>query len=203
MTKLILIIFLIFLLFLLLILISIFADYKNKKFTNYIDEQHIAGIIGEEKAEKLIKSILSKNDLLFTNVEISFDGRLTELDNVIVNQNGVFIIEIKNYIGKIVGNEEDYEWLKYKTTQAGNTYKKAVRNPIKQVKRQIYLLANYLDYYGVKVWVRGYAYMIHKNSPIKSENILQNIEELNREIHTNRKIKLNKNKINEIKKILS
>lgn len=43
-----------------------------------------------------------------------------------MNQYGIFIIEVKNYSGKLVGTEDDYEWQKYHTTPSGNTYFKMV-----------------------------------------------------------------------------
>jgi len=56
----------------------------------------------------------------------------------------------------IVGGEDDFEWQKYKTTEAGNTYEKTVKNPIRQVKRQIDILAHFLDYYGARAWIEGF-----------------------------------------------
>ena len=142
------------------------------------------GIRGEEAAVKAIQSVLRDGDRLFTNVSIEYDGKPAELDNVIVNKYGVFIIEVKNYSGQIVGGEDDYEWHKYKTTEAGNTYEKMVKNPIKQVKRQTYVLAKYLDYYGTRVWIRGYAILLQGNSPVKSSYILTSLSDVDRAIHT-------------------
>ena len=116
---------------------------------------------------------------------MEFEDKEAELDNVIVNKFGVFIIEVKNYKGRLVGNEEDYEWVKYHRTDAGNTYSKKVRNPIKQVKRQIYVCAKFLEYYGAKrVWVEGYALLVRGNSPVQSDYILSSIQDIDRAIHT-------------------
>ena len=161
-----------------------------------------AGRHGEAVAVKAIKSVLRDGDRLFTNVEITFEDKPTELDNVIVNSFGVFIIEVKNYNGKLVGNEDDYEWLKYKTTDAGNTYERAVKNPIKQVKRQVYILAKYLDYYGSRVWIEGYALLIHGNSPVKSTMILSSVDDIDRAIHTPGRHRLTKNEQESIVKLL-
>lgn len=79
-------------------------------------------------------------------MSIAYDGRPAELDCVVVNKNGVFVIEVKNYVGVLFGKENEYEWKKYKKTAAGNVYEKTVKNPIKQVKRQVYILAKYLEY---------------------------------------------------------
>ena len=161
------------------------------------------GIRGEIAASKIIQSVLKDGDRLFTNVNIEYDGKPAELDDVVVNKYGVFIIEVKNYTGYIVGGAEDYEWKKYKTTDGGNTYEKTVKNPIKQVKRQVHILARYLEYYGVKVWVRGYAILLHGNSPVKSEYILTGVDEISRAIHTVDRRMLNNNTVEEISKLIS
>lgn len=73
---------------------------------------------------------------------------------------------------------------KYKDDGYGNTFEKNVKNPIKQVKRQIYILAKYLDYYGSRVWVDGYVLLIHGNSPVQSGYVLSSIQDIDRAIHT-------------------
>ena len=170
---------------------------------NPTPEYKRVGMQGEATAVRAIMSILREDDRLFTNVQIEYDGKETELDSVIVNKYGVFIIEVKNYVGYITGGEDDYDWIKYKTTDAGNTYEDIVKNPIKQVKRQIYILARYLEYYGSKVWVRGYALLIHGNSPVESEYVLWSIQDIDRAIHTPDRKMLNKQTIDAISKLLS
>lgn len=56
--------------------------------------------------------------------------------NVVVNKYGVFIFEVKNYKGQLYGNEDDYNWKKYKDDGYGNTFVKEVKNPIKIVNRK-------------------------------------------------------------------
>ncbi len=97
--------------------------------------------------------MLKEKDLLFSNVSIEIEGKRTELDHIIVNNRGIFIIEVKNYSGSLMGTDNDYEWVKTKISSSGNSYTKIVKNPIKQVNRQVYLLAQFLKYYGVDVWV--------------------------------------------------
>ena len=161
------------------------------------------GIRGEETAARAIQSVLREGDRLYTNVSINYDGKPAELDNVIVNKYGVFIIEVKNYTGHIVGGEDDYEWQKYKTTDAGITYEKQVKNPIKQVKRQVFILACCLRYYGLNVWVSGYAILLHGNSPVRSEYMLTSIADIDRAIHTANRKMLDAKTVEEIEKLLS
>ena len=136
-------------------------------------------------------------------MSIEYDGKPAELDNVVVNKYGVFIIEVKNYSGFIVGGEDDYEWKKYKTTDAGNTYVKTVKNPIRQVKRQIYILARYLEYYGSRVWVHGYAILLHGNSPVRSEYVLTSKADIDHAIHTVDRRMLDTKTVDRIVELLS
>lgn len=149
-----------------------------------------AGRRGEALTAKIIQNVLREDDKWYTNVVISFDGREAELDNVIVNENGVCIIEVKNYSGRLEGEEDDYEWIKYHTSAGSNTYKKQVRNPISQVKRQIYILANYLRWHGIDVWVEGYVYLLRSNSPVKSGFVLTGAADIDRALHADGKARL-------------
>ncbi len=150
----------------------------------FTPEYKIAGIYGEKAAQRAIESVLREGDRLFANVEICFEDKPAELDLVVVNKYGVFVFEVKNYSGRLVGGEDDYEWQKFKTTDSGNTYEKTVKNPIKQVRRGVYILARYLEYYGLGVWVDGYAILLRGNSPVESSFVLNSLEEIDRAIHT-------------------
>ena len=77
---------------------------------NFESGEKRAGRLGEKRAAELIRQVMREEDRLFTNVCIELDGRMTELDSVIVNKYGVFIIEVKNYNGLLVGAEDDHEW---------------------------------------------------------------------------------------------
>lgn len=161
-----------------------------------------AGRQGEEIAADIIRRVMRDDDYLFTNVEIEFDDRLAELDAVVVNKFGVFIFEVKNYSGTLLGGEDDFEWEKYKTTDAGNVYTKTVKNPIKQVKRQVYLLANYLDYYGKRVWVDGYVILLQGNSPVHSDFVISSVADLDRVIHTRGRNRLTQKDVEKIVDLL-
>lgn len=187
-----------------ILIIVIVVIAKNINFSNITieSESKRAGRRGEAIATSAINSVLRDGDRLFTNVEIAFDGRPAELDNVIVNQFGVFIIEVKNYKGRLYGAGDDYEWKKYKDDGYGNTFEKNVKNPIKQVKRQIYILAKYLDYCGSHVWVEGYAFLIYGNSPIQSRYVLSSLQEIDRAIHTPGRNRISKQQADAISKLL-
>lgn len=84
------------------------------------------GSVGEEtvtvKLQELGDEYKVLNDLL-----IFSDNKTHQIDNVIVSKYGIFVIETKNYGGKIVGKEKDKEWRQY----IGKRVNK-LRNPIIQ-----------------------------------------------------------------------
>ena len=102
---------------------------------NEEQERRLAGEHGEELVTAEIERVMRKDDYLFTNVEITFKGKRAECDNIIINNFGVFFFETKNYSGSLSGNENDDKWVERKHFE-----EKRVKNPIKQVRRQIDIL---------------------------------------------------------------
>ncbi len=135
-------------------------------------------------------------------MNISIHGRNTELDYVVINNNGIFIFEVKNFSGKLVGNEDDQYWNKYKISSGNKEYIKEIRNPIKQLKREIYLLKEYLKYYGVDLWIEGYVLFVNMNSPVESEYTINDQSEIDDILHLRRNQVLTKNQIEKIISIL-
>ena len=64
------------------------------------------------------------------------------------------------------------------------------------------ILAHYLEYYGPRVWVNGYAILLHGNCPVDSEYVLSSIEDIDRVIHTPGRTRLNKETISKIAELL-
>lgn len=170
--------------------------------SNGEDQKRIAGKEGELQAKKILNHYLNENGLLLNNVNISIHGRNTELDYVVINNNGVFIFEVKNFSGKLVGNEDDQYWNKYKISRGNKEYIKEIRNPIKQLKREIYLLKEYLKYYGVDLWIEGYVLFVNMNSPVESEYTVNDKSEIDDILHLRRNQVLTKNQIEKIISIL-
>ncbi|MBQ1607746.1 MAG: NERD domain-containing protein, partial [Lachnospiraceae bacterium] len=79
--------------------------------------------------------------------------------------------------------EDDFEWVKNKVTDAGNIYQKTVKNPIPQVKRQIYILSGRLKQRKINVWVEGYVFFVERNSPVRSDYVLDTRRDIDRVIH--------------------
>ena len=185
---------------------------------DYTPPERRAGMRGEAIAEEVIRSVLRPEDVLLTNVGIEFEEKLAELDCVVVNTCGVFIFEVKNYSGTLYGDVEDQYWEKEHVSATGNTYWKNVRNPIGQVKRQIYLLASYLRYYGVNVWVEGFVILLNDEYPgdiskgrfLRIDSPSGTVqgsygmlpEEIGRAVHTRGRNRLTKKTVERIRELL-
>lgn len=179
------------------IVIILFLLLRLRKWFREIPVRR-AGKEGELEAQKLIREVLHEDDILLSNICVSYEGKETELDNIVITDKGVFIIEVKNYSGKLVGKEDDFEWKKYKLSAGGNVYEKNVKNPIKQVKRQVYILSHYLKSHGIDIWVEGYALLLENNSPVHGEYVLESRKEIGTVIHRQGRNHLSKKTMKEI-----
>lgn len=143
-----------------------------------------AGNRGEAYFNNMLKSILHKDDVLIKNVCLQVNGKEAEIDSLIINNNGIFIVEVKNYNGRLYGDIDDFEWTKEKISPGGNVFYKQVKNPIKQIKRQTYILSQFLKENNIRIWISGYAYFINGNSPVDDDCVINDIDEFDRIIHT-------------------
>ncbi|MDE5670345.1 MAG: NERD domain-containing protein [Eubacterium sp.] len=173
-------------LFIAIVVIVFKIKSKDEYDSDYNYEQReikFAGYRGEAIFNNIISNILHSDDILLNNIILDVDGKETEIDYLIINKNGIFIIEIKNYNGKLYGGIDDYEWIKEKVSPGGNVFTKTVRNPIKQTKRQIYILSKYLKNNNIRIWIKGYTYFINHNSPVEDECVISSIHELDQILH--------------------
>ena len=165
-----------------IILIAIIVAKTSKR--RFIESpQKQAGRRGEMFARLVIREILRDNDILLNNVTMYADDKQSEADNIIINSRGIFIFEVKNLSGTLLGDEETYDWIQIKDAGHGNAYQKTVKNPVKQVKRQIYILSKLLKDNNINIWIEGYVFFVHGNSPIQSDYIVETQGDIDRIIH--------------------
>ena len=84
-------------------------------------------------------------DCIFYNLNIPGrkDGE-TQIDFVLLDRTGIYIIEAKGYSGTVTGSYDDVKWTKTLTSRSGNTWKKKVMNPLFQNKGHIRYLKKLL-----------------------------------------------------------
>ena len=83
------------------------VTYRHPKETeDEITPWKAAGNEGEWIAEGRIFSIIREDDHYCLNLRITYESGRAELDSLIFNHNGVFVIEVKNWSGIISRSEE-------------------------------------------------------------------------------------------------
>lgn len=76
---------------------------------------------------------------VYNDVYLENNGHTAQIDHVIISSHGIYIIETKNYSGKIYGSENAEYWTQY---LRGNGYE--FRNPILQNQSHIIAIKNTL-----------------------------------------------------------
>ena len=100
------------------------------------------------------------------------EGRTTQIDHIVVNATGVFVIETKNYSGRIYGQENQQEW-----TQVLNygKVKNKLYNPIKQNKTHVYNVSKVI---GAEVPIVSAVVFVQGNTQYISADGVYNLGEL-------------------------
>lgn len=140
-------------------LCSIFVLNQNKK--SLIVK---AGLIGEEYSSKVLKK-LPNSYYVIPNLKLQIEGGMSEMDHVVIGENGIFVIESKNHKGIIKGKESDQRFTQVKKGRGGEDYSKTFYNPIKQVNTHVYRVAKVLKKNGYRYWVQGA--VLFTNSEVK------------------------------------
>lgn len=183
-----------------ILIVVVVVRIGNKSFIESSQKQ--AGRRGEMFARRVIQEILRDNDILLNNVKLYANNKQAEADNIIINSRGIFIFEVKNLRGTLLGDEDTYDWLQIKDAGYGNAYQKTVKNPIKQVKRQIYILSKLLKDNGTNIWIEGYVFFVQGNSPVQSDYVVDTQADIDRIIHDGSNQHISVAVINNIRGIL-
>lgn len=146
------------------VLLIIGASYGSFSF----DQRNIelSGQLGEEATAGFIAKF-PDSYRGFQNLHVTWEGKTSELDMVVVGPTGVFVIETKNHNGLIQGNLEDHDWVQFKTGRAGGQYSKTFYSPVKQVGTHVYRLAHYLRSNGQNVHVDAMVFFTNPDATVQ------------------------------------
>ncbi len=174
------------------VFLIVFSLIKSKGFLKPINER--IGEYGEKHVAKILSSV--PNSIVFNDI-ILFDKktrRSSQIDHVVIRENGVFVIETKNYAGSIFGSDEQREWTQ---VLADGEIKNSLYNPIKQNATHIYFLAKALSlsniYISVIVFPRAELHIQTSAFVCNDTNSLYQV------LNANTNIKLSDNQMQNIK----
>lgn len=147
-----------------------------------------------ERGERRTSSMLSRLPDFYhvmDNVMIQQrGGGSTQIDHVVVSRYGIFVIETKNYTGKIYGSEGSEYWTEYFTWYSRSRFRRGLHsesyrfyNPMRQNMGHIRALRSILYKYGT---IPYYSVIVFSNDAefkiMLEQGIVTNWENLNRAI---------------------
>ena len=117
---------------------------------------NINGKIGESLVQNILGKTIPSEQYVINKLMLNLgEKKSCQIDHVLINSSGVFVIETKNWAGRIYGKENDQNW----TQVLKRTKKRKLHNPIKQNKTHIYHISNILSeklpIFSVVVLVQG------------------------------------------------
>lgn len=118
----------------------------------------LSGLHGEKSLLKAVKKLNLGYDV-FVNVPIRYKRNKSELDVLLVGQNGIIAIEAKNHSGTLCGHFDDMRWIQKKVYRDGKTTELDIYNPLRQMKKQREILKSILRANGLEVWVESVLYL--------------------------------------------
>jgi hypothetical protein len=147
---------------LLLLFPLFFAFYFFRRYSGYKQ-----GYEGENRVSKTLSSALSDEYYLINDVTIS--NGYGNVDHVVLGPNGVFVIETKNYGGKIICYGD--EWSSEYTSKKSGNLKRFIHfelgSPSKQAKRNSMRIKRVIESSGIfkarRIWVEAIVVFANQN----------------------------------------
>lgn len=147
-----------FLIIIPIILIIILAVYLKRPETR--------GKRGENRVKCIIGETIENEQYVINDLIVSNNGNTTQIDHIVINPRGVFVIETKNYSGEIYGSENQREWTQ---VLAYGNVKNKLYNPLKQNATHVYIvkrIVGNLPIHSLVVFVQNNTYHIDANNVI-------------------------------------
>lgn len=139
-------------------IINLFKIYQLKK---QIDMKSVMNDILSE---------LPEESYFINDVEFNINNEMIRIDYLLINQNGIFVIEEENEVGYIEGNIEDDFWIEHKIDEQGFKYSKTLSNPISQLENKISKFKEYLMIDNIEDEIHGLIIFSNPNTNILLEN---------------------------------
>lgn len=139
------------LIFLFLIALIIFVIYLGR----YLGSPETRGKIGEYNVELIIGETIENEQYVINDLILTNEGMTSQIDHIVINSRGVFVIETKNYSGRIYGSESQREWTQ---VLSYGKVKNKFYNPLKQNATHIYnvkRIIGTLPIYSLVVFVQN------------------------------------------------
>jgi hypothetical protein len=145
-------------------LLALFVAFQVTKYQG--SAVMLAGAAGEDRVLAALDTLPAEYTL-FNQIRLPDERSRTgfrEADFVVVGNNGVFIIENKDYRGEIQGDANAPNWELHKIGIGGTPYTTACRNPVRQVRVYLTLLSKLFAMHGIKTRITPLVSLSQNNS---------------------------------------
>lgn len=143
----------------------------------------IKGFFGEKSVSFFLSRLNENKYMVINDIMLQVGSKTTQIDHVVVSSYGVFVIETKNYKGKIIGNEFDEYW-----KQKNYKPEKSMYNPIRQNYGHIQALKKILGDFPDVNYIPIVVFTINADLKVKSKtdviytiNLLKTIKKYNKQ----------------------
>ena len=109
-------------------------------FIFYLFGNRLRGYLGELKASNVLNKLPKRDYIILNDLMLFSDSKTHQIDHVVISRFGIFVIEMKNYQGKVVGSEFKDNWTQYIGSKTNTFY-----NPVKQNYGHLRCLSDVLD----------------------------------------------------------
>lgn len=152
-------------------------SFATRAISRQLNKPYVKGALGEKYVERAIGNTIEGVQYILNNSIFESEMATLQIDHIVINQHGVFVIETKNYSGMIYGQVDEEKWTQ---VWVNNPTNNVFYNPIKQNDAHAKYIVKILGDVPVKslvVFVRG------NISNIKSENVI-NLPKLKEKLET-------------------
>lgn len=121
---------------------------------------------GETAVKRVIGETIESQQYVINDLIIANGGYTSQIDHIVINPRGIFVIETKNYSGRIYGTEDQQNWTQ---VLAYGEEKHKIYNPLKQNATHIYnvkRIVGNLPIHSLVVFVQGNIEYIKANNVI-------------------------------------
>lgn len=125
------------------------------------------GWLGELRVKLIIGKTVQGEKYVINDFTFLCDGKSAQIDHIVINKNAVYIIETKNYSGRIYGSNEQRYWTQ---VLAFGKVKNRIYSPVKQNAGHIYKLGRAL---GENVFLDSVVVFVQNNTQfIRSDTVI-------------------------------
>lgn len=161
------------------------------------------GFMGEFWVKKELNKLPTDSYKILNDIMIMYDNNTYQIDHIVISKYGIFVIEMKNYYGKIIGDEYKDNWIqKFKKSKFN------FKNPIHQNYGHILALSQTLNldinvFYNIVCFSNQAKLKINCENVVQLDNLTKLIKKYDKELNLDTdKIYLDINNLNILDKDL-